>query len=166
MARLVTLAVALAIWFVPAPDGLTLPAWRLFAMFAATILSVIVGAFPILTASILAIAAAVLTGPLTPARLYSGFANPTIVLIVIAFLVARAVVKCGLGQRLGHFVVSLFGRSTLGLSYSVFLVDAIIAPAFPSNTARWGVLYPLVVGLAEAAGVTPGQPDRKRSAGT
>ena len=54
----------------------------------------------------------------------AGFANGTILLIVIAFLVARAVVKCGLGARAGHLMVSVFGRSTLGLSYSIFLVDA------------------------------------------
>ena len=101
--------------------------------------------FPILTSSVLALAAAVLTGTLAPAKAYSGFANGTILLIVVAFLVARAVVKCGLGERLGHLVVSVFGRSTLGLGYSIFLVDGVIAPAFPSNTARSGVLYPLVL---------------------
>ena len=110
----------------------------------------------------LAASASVLTGLLTPAQAYAGFANATILLIVVAFLVARAVVKCGLGQRLGHLVVSLFGRSTLGLSYSIFLVDGIIAPAFPSNTARGGVLYPLVVGLAEAGGATPGNASRRK----
>jgi len=104
-------------------------------------------------------------GHLTPAQAYAGFANSTILLIVMAFLVARAVVKCGLGQRLGHLVVSLFGRSTLGLSYSIFLVDGIIAPAFPSNTARGGVLYPLVVGLAEAGGATPGNAGRRKLGG-
>ena len=93
---------------------------------------------------------------------YAGFANSTILLIVMAFLVARAVAKCGLGQRLGHLVVSRFGRSTLGLSYSIFLVDGVIAPAFPSNTARSGVLYPLVVGLAEAGGASPDNPARRR----
>ena len=50
--------------------------------------------------------------------------------LVVGLLVARAVVKCGLGERLGHLVVSAFGRSTLGLGYSVFLVDGVIAPAF------------------------------------
>jgi DASS family divalent anion:Na+ symporter len=165
LARLATVALALVIWFVTPPEGLTVPAWRLFALFLAAIFSVIVGAFPILTASVFAAAAAVLTGLLTPAQAYAGFANSTILLIVMAFLVARAVVKCGLGQRLGHLVVSLFGRSTLGLSYSVFLVDAIIAPAFPSNTARGGVLYPLVVGLAEAGGATPDNPDRRKLGG-
>ena len=162
LSQLGVIALGLAIWFVPPPEGLTLPAWQLFAIFLATIVSVIVGAFPILTAAVLAAAAAVLSGVLTPSVAYSGFANSTILLIVLAFLVARAVVKCGLGQRLGHLVVSWFGRSTLGLAYSIFLVDAVIAPAFPSNTARGGVLYPLVVGLAEAGGASPDRPDRRR----
>lgn len=162
IARFVALAVALAIWFVPPPGGLTAQAWHLFAIFGATILSVVIGAFPILTASVLAIAAAVLSGTLTPDAAYAGFSNPTIVLIIVAFLVARAVVKSGLGQRLGYRAISLFGRSTLGLSYSIFVVDAVISPAFPSNTARSGVLYPLVFSMAEAAGASPDRPDRRR----
>jgi DASS family divalent anion:Na+ symporter len=149
-------------WFSPVPEGLKPEAWHLFALFVAAIAAVVIDAFPILTASVLALAAAVLTGTLAPANAYSGFANGTILLIVIAFLVARAVVKCGLGARLGHLVVSLFGRSTLGLGYSVFLVDGVIAPAFPSNTARSGVLYPLVLSVAEAVGAKPGSEDRPR----
>ena len=157
-----TFALALGLWLSPAPEGVVPAAWHLFALFAAAIVSVVIGALPILTASILALAAAVLTGTLAPANAYSGFANGTILLIVVAFLVARAVVKCGLGERLGHAVVSLFGRSTLGLGYSVFLVDGVIAPAFPSNTARSGVLYPLVLSVAEAAGAKPGAAGRER----
>ncbi|MBP7146252.1 MAG: DASS family sodium-coupled anion symporter [Acidobacteria bacterium] len=162
LARGASLALLLVLWLLPVPEGLTTPAWHLFALFVTAIFSVIVGAFPILTASVLAVAAAVLSGTLAPAKAYAGFANGTILLIVVAFLVARAVVKCGLGQRLGHLVVSLFGRSTLGLSYSVFVVDGVIAPAFPSNTARAGVLYPLVFSLAEAAGVKPGDEGRRK----
>jgi DASS family divalent anion:Na+ symporter len=164
-ARLVTLALAVGLWLWPVPEGLTAPAWHLFALFVAAIFAVVVNAFPILTSSILALAAAVLTGTLTPADAYAGFANGTILLIVVAFLVARAVVQCGLGQRIGHAVVSVFGRSTLGLVYSIFLVDGVIAPAFPSNTARSGVLFPLAYSLAEAAGATPGDPTRRRLGG-
>jgi len=162
IARVVALAVALAIWFIPPPGDLTAQAWHLFAIFFATIFSVVIGAFPILTASVLGIAAAVLSGTLTPVQAYAGFANPTIVLIIMAFLVARAVVKSGLGERLGYRAISLFGRSTLGLSYSIIIVDGLIAPAFPSNTARSGVLYPLAVSMAEAAGATPERADRQR----
>jgi DASS family divalent anion:Na+ symporter len=156
------LVLVLALWFSPVPEGLAPEAWRLFALFIAAIAAVVVDAFPILTASVLALAAAVLTGTLAPAKAYAGFANGTILLIVVAFLVARAVVKCGLGARLGNLVVSLFGRSTLGLGYSVFLVDGAIAPAFPSNTARSGVLYPLVLSIAEALGAKPDAENRKR----
>ncbi|HXT14241.1 MAG TPA: DASS family sodium-coupled anion symporter [Gemmatimonadaceae bacterium] len=162
IARAIAFAIALAVWFVPPPGSLTAQAWHLFAIFAATILSVVIGAFPILTASVIAIAAAVLSGTLSAGDAYAGFANPTIVLIIVAFLVARAVVKSGLGERLGLRAIAWFGKSTLGLSYSIFAVDALISPAFPSNTARSGVLYPLVSSMAEAAGATPGRDDRKR----
>jgi DASS family divalent anion:Na+ symporter len=152
----------LGVWFMPPPEGLTSQAWRLFALFAGAIVFVIANALPILTASVFAVAAAVLTGLLPPAKAYAGFANGTILLIVLAFLVARSVVKCGLGARIGHLLVSRFGRSTLGLSYSIFLVDGLIAPAFPSNTARSGVIYPLAFSLADAAGAKPGDSSRQR----
>jgi DASS family divalent anion:Na+ symporter len=162
LARAGVIVLGAVIWFLPVPEGLTAQAWHLFAIFAATIASVIVGAFPILTASVLAVGVAVLSRVLTPAKAYSGFANGTILLIVVAFLVAKAVVKCGLGARLGHFVVTIFGRSTLGLGYSIFLFDAVIAPAFPSDTARSGVLYPLALSLAEGGGSRPDEATRKR----
>ncbi len=162
IARGATAAFAVGLWLTPVPEGLTADAWHLFALFAAAIVAVVAGVFPILTASMLATAIAVLGGVMTPAAAWSGFANGTIVLIVVAFLVARAVVTCGLGTRIGHAVVALFGRSTLGLAYSLFLVDAVIAPAFPSNTARSGVLYSLSASLAETAGVRAGDPSRAR----
>jgi divalent anion:Na+ symporter, DASS family len=160
-----TVLLGLAVWLTAPPEGLTVQAWRLFGVFAAAIVSVVLDAFPILTASVLAIAVAVLTGLVPPAQAYAGFANGTILLIVLAFLVARSVVKCGLGARVGHLIVLWFGRSSLGLSYSIFLLDGIIAPAFPSNTARSGVIYPLAFSLADAGGARPGDNSRRRLGG-
>jgi len=161
-AQIATMVLVAVLWWWQPPEGLTLEAWRLFAIFVAAIFCVVINALPILTASVFAVAVAVLTGLLPPDDAYAGFANGTILLIVVAFLVAGAVVKCGLGARGGHWMVSRFGRSTLGLSYSIFLLDAVIAPAFPSNTARSGVLYPLAFSLADAAGAKPDRPDRRR----
>ncbi len=159
------LALGLAIWVAPVPVGLTPAAWHLFAIFAAAIASVVLGALPLLTSALLAAAVAVLSGTLPPARAFAGFSHGSVLLVVTAFLVARSVVKSGLGRRISLRAVSLFGRSTLGLAYSVFLTDALIAPAFPSNTARGGVLYPIVLSLAEGAGSTPGDPARRRTGG-
>jgi DASS family divalent anion:Na+ symporter len=158
-------ALALGIWFAPIPAGLTREAWQLFAVFAAAIFAVVVNAFPLLTAALLAVGAAVLTNTVDPAKAFAGFANSSVLLVVVAFLVAHAVVKCGLGRRISLLVVSAFGRSTLGLGYSIFLTDALIAPAFPSNTARGGVLYPIILSLAQNAGSIPEDEDKRRMGG-
>ncbi len=163
--RAAPFAIAAAIWFTPVPAGLTAPAWHLFAVFVAAIASVLLGAFPLVTAAMIAVATVVLTGTVTPAQAFSGFANASVLLVVIAFLVAQAVVKSGLGRRISLFMVSRFGGSSLGLAYSIVFTDALIAPAFPSNTARAGVLFPVVLSVAQGAGSRPGEgPERKLGA--
>ncbi|HEY2361334.1 MAG TPA: DASS family sodium-coupled anion symporter [Candidatus Angelobacter sp.] len=156
---------ATAIWFAPVPAGLTPQAWHLFAVFVTAIVSVLLGLFPLLTATMLAAGAVVLTNTVSPAKAFAGFANTSVLLVVIAFLVAQAVVKCGLGQRISLFMVSLFGRSSLGLAYSLVLTDAAIAPAFPSNTARGGVLFPIVLSVAKGSGSNPDDPKGRRLGG-
>jgi DASS family divalent anion:Na+ symporter len=156
---------ATAIWFTPVPAGLTPQAWHLFAVFITAIVSVLLGLFPLLTSTMLAAGAVVLTNTVSPAKAFAGFANTSVLLVVIAFLVAQAVVKCGLGQRISLFMVSLFGRSSLGLAYSLVLTDAAIAPAFPSNTARGGVLFPIVLSVAKGSGSNPDDPKGRRLGG-
>ena len=163
--RTLPFALAIGIWLAPVPAGLTLPAWHLFAIFVAAIASVLVGAFPLLTSTMLAVAAVVLTGTISPAKAFGGFANASVLLVVIAFLVAQAVVKSGLGRRISLFMVGRFGRSSLGLAYSIVLTDAVIAPAFPSNTARGGVLFPVVLSVAKGSGSQPDDPEGRRLGG-
>ena len=163
--RAVPFAVAIGIWFTPVPAGLTPAAWHLFAIFVAAIVSVLVGAFPILTDSMIAVGAVVLTGTITPAQAFAGFANTSVLLVVVAFIVAQAVVKSGLGRRISLFMVSRFGGSALGLAYSIVVTDAAIAPAFPSNTARGGVLFPIVLSVAKGAGSNPDDPEGRRLGG-
>jgi DASS family divalent anion:Na+ symporter len=162
--RALPFVLATGIWFWPVPAGLTTQAWHLFAVFASAIAAVLVGAFPLLTSTMLAVAAVVLTNTVSYAKAFSGFANPSVLLVVIAFLVAQAVVKSGLGRRISLFMVSRFGRSSLGLAYSIVATDALIAPAFPSNTARGGVLYPIVLSVAQGSGSKP-EDDKGRRLG-
>jgi divalent anion:Na+ symporter, DASS family len=161
----VPFVIVFGLWLTPVPAGLTAPAWHLFAVFVAAIASVLVGAFPLLTSTMLAVAAAVLTGTISPAQAFGGFANASVLLVVIAFLVAQAVVKSGLGHRISLFMVSHFGGSSLGLAYSIVLTDAVIAPAFPSNTARGGVLFPVVLSVAQGAGSRPEDSEGRRLGG-
>jgi DASS family divalent anion:Na+ symporter len=156
---------AIGIWLIPVPAGLTPPAWHLFAVFASAIASVLIGSFPLLPSALLAVAAVVLTGTISPAKAFAGFANASVLLVVTAFLVALAVVKSGLGRRISLFMVSLFGHSSLGLAYSIVITDALIAPGFPSNTARGGVLFPIVLSVATGSGSRPDDPKSRKLGG-
>ena len=164
--RAAPFAIAIGIWFAPGagrPHG----ARRGTCSRSSSRRSrrVLLGAFPLLTASMIAVGTVVLTGTITPAQAFSGFANSSVLLVVIAFIVAQAVVKSGLGRRISLFMVSRFGGSSLGLAYSIVLTDAAIAPAFPSNTARGGVLFPIVLSVAKGAGSNPEDPEGRRLGG-
>ena len=161
---LITLLIILTIfiWITPPPLGIDPNAWKLFAIFSATILSILLNLLPIIAASIIALAVSVLSGVVEPSKAYAGFSESFILLIVAAFLVSHAVHKSGLGKRLSLHMIKVFGKSTLGLGYSVMLTDLLFAPAFPSNTARSGVLYPLVYGLAHDCGSKVGDGTQKK----
>ena len=160
IAPAVSTALGVGIWLAPAPEALSTEAWQLFAIFAGTIMAVITGAASLFLAAVVALVVAVFSGAMSPQAAYSGFSQGFILLIVVAFLVGRGVVNSGLGARIGYLLVRSFGKSSLGLAYSMVATDALIAPAFPSNTARSGVLFPIVYSLAENNGSHPWQDSR------
>ncbi len=175
--QLVVLIFGLILWFVPVPQDLErfiaqMPAtdlqftastsWHLFTIFITAIFAVILNAMPIFTSSILAVSIVVLTGTLSAKEAFSGFAEDWILLIIVAFLIARGVIKSGLGKRIAFLIIRKFGKSSLGLSYSVIAADMFIAPAFPSNTARSGVLFPIINALAMDSGSKVADGTRKK----
>ncbi|MBD3824561.1 MAG: DASS family sodium-coupled anion symporter [Epsilonproteobacteria bacterium] len=135
-------------WFIPHSEQLTPEAWHLFVIFIFSVIAVILNILPIITASLFALAFSLLTNALTPKAAFAGFGEDFILLIVMAFLIARGVIKSGLGKRIAFLIIERFGKTSLGLAYSLIAADLLIAPAFPSNTARSGVLFPLVNSLA------------------
>ena len=156
------LALLAGLWFTPTPAGLTLSAWHLFAVFAATICGFVLQPMPLGAVALAGITFAALTGTLKPAEALAGFSNTTIWLIVSAFLFAKGFIKTGLGRRISYKLIGCFGNSTLKLGYTLVLSDFIISPATPSNTARsGGIMFPIVRSLASAFKSEPGPTGRK-----
>ena len=142
--------VGLLIWAVPRPDAVDPRAWRLFAIFVATVAGIIVKPLPMGAMAVVGIAAALATRTLTLTEALSGFGNATVWLVVTAFFIAAGFIKTGLGTRIAYVVIALFGKSTLGLGYSLVATDLILAPSMPSNTARaGGVIFPILQSLAK-----------------
>ncbi|MEC7840010.1 MAG: anion permease [Chlamydiota bacterium] len=146
-----TLLVGLSIWITPPPQGVTVQAWHLFAIFVATIFGMIAKPLPMGAVAFSGLTVVVLSKTLPFATAFSGFSNQSVWLIVFAFFVARGFIKTGLGMRLSYLFVFLLGKSTLGLGYGVVVTDVLLAPAIPSSTARTGgVILPIIKALARA----------------
>lgn len=159
----VSVVLTLLIWFViPVPEGVSANAWQLLALFVGTIAAIIGKVMPIGAIAVLAIALVALTGVTNDSPsgamkdALSGFSNSLIWLIGIAIIISRGLSKTGLGNRVGYYFISLFGKKTVGIGYALSLSELIIAPVTPSNTARGGgVIHPIMKSIASSFGSEP-----------
>lgn len=161
--RGITLVFGIVIWHLPIPWDITPDAWHLFAIFITAIIGVLLEALSIFTASVIALVAVVLLRVLSPEKAFSGFSESFILLILAAFLVAKGVIKSGLGRRIAFLLIQRFGKSTLNLGYCLVVTDTILGPTIPSNTARSGIMYPITHALALDTGSLPTPEGRKRT---
>ncbi|WP_404818512.1 DASS family sodium-coupled anion symporter [Rhodoferax ferrireducens] len=152
----------MAIWFTPAPQGLSLQAWHMFAIFAATIAGILTQPLPSGAVMLIAICVTIFTKTLTEAKALSGFASGTVWLIFCAYILSLGFVTSGLGKRIAYKMLSKFGGSSLGIAYSLGVSDLIMAPAMPSVTARsGGIIFPIVRSINEVLGSGPGPSGKK-----
>lgn len=139
------------IYLIPAPEAVEPQGWLLLAIFVATIVAIIAKPLPMGAIAFIGLTIATVLEVFTLGEALSGFSNGVIWLIVIAFLISRAVIKTGLGTRIAYLFVRALGKKTLGLAYGLAFTDLVIAPATPSNTARaGGIVFPVARSLAAA----------------
>ena len=162
------LIVGIALTVMPAPDGLSIEAWRYFALFAMVITGVMTEPLPGAVIGLAGVAAAAALGLIgdTPAEsrawALSGFANGTVWLIFAAYMFTLGYSKTGLGRRIALHLIRLMGRRTLGLGYAITLADLAIAPFTPSATARTGgTIFPIIRNIPELFGSYPDETARR-----
>lgn len=164
----IALAITLILWFIPAPEGVSADAWHLLALFVGIIAGIIGKAMPIGAMAILAMTIVALLQVTVPEVGANGepIKNPTaqaardalsslnnslIWMIGVAIMISRGLLKTGLGTRIGYLFLSVFGKRTLGVAYSLALCDLLIAPVTPSNTARGGaIVHPIMKAIASS----------------
>lgn len=150
------LAIGAVIAIMPVPAGLSLNAWRYFALFATVIVALITEPIP---PAIIGMAGVILAAVLglvreTPAQsaqwALSGFGNATVWLIFAGYMFTLGYTRTGLGRRIALHLVRLLGHRTLGLGYAVALADLALAPFTASATARSaGTVFPVVRQIPE-----------------
>ena len=168
---LVAILIPMSFWFfIPAPTGLDINAWRLLGIFIGTVVGIILKVLPIggvALIGIFAVGISQVTNPGEPAKAMtdalSGFTNTLIWLIGASFFISRGLIKTGLGARIAYHFVKLLGRRTLGISYGLTCAELVLSPVTPSNTARGGgLLYPINRSIAESFSSYPDDSSRRR----
>jgi len=153
--------VPIVILMMPVPKGLTLDAWRLFAVYMAAIVGLVLRPYDeaVILLSVIA-GYGLIYGKM--GTLLSGYASTTAWLVFSAFMIGTAFTSTGLGKRIAYYLIGKFGETPLRLGYVAALTDFIISPATPSNTARTGgIVYPIFQSIAVALDSTPGATARR-----
>lgn len=175
------LAVALGLALLPAPAGLAEHSWHYFAIFAGVVTALVLEPLPGAVIGLLGVAAVSVLSRwvyFAPAELakpgfdpagaivkwaLSGFGNASVWLIFGAFVFALGYEKTGLGRRLSLLLIRSMGRRTLALGYAILVVETILAPFIPSNTARTGgTIYPVIRNLPPLYDSHPNTPSARR----
>ncbi len=154
---------SLLIYLLPTPQGLSLQAWQLFAIFIGTIFLVMSAVFPMAAASLMGLTAAISTKSLSFNQAFIGFVSPITWLILISFFISFGLVQTGLGRRLALLFIGLFGKNSIGLAYGISITDLILAPGTPSSTARTGgIIFPIVDSISRSFDSLPNEESRKK----
>ena len=157
----VLIALVAGFWYVTPPDGLSVNAWRMFLIYAAAILGLVLKPFPEPVILLGAVAATALIVN-DPKGALAGYASTTTWLVFAAFTLSAAFVNTGLGKRIAYLLIGKLGHTTLGLGYVTAFLDLAVAPATPSNTARaGGIVFPIMNSVAVAWGSQPGDTAKK-----
>ena len=160
----ILVAIPVLFFLIPAPEGLSLIAWRLLGIFIATIVGLVIKPYgePVILLAAVAASAATIGNTAGAEKLVkvgqtlSGYQSGTTWLIFTAFTLSSAFVITGLGKRIAYYMIGWIGNTTLRLGYVTVFLDLILSPATPSNTARaGGIVFPIINSVAVALGSDP-----------
>lgn len=147
--------VTLVIWFLPLPAGLTPVGLKCLALFGGIFVLYLTEAVPLPISSLAIVPLAVLMGIAPPKDALEGFGSTSVYLLVSAFILATAMVKSRLAERLTYYILQAVGSSTRGVTIGITLANIVLAFLVPSSTARTAILLPVCIGLIATFNVGP-----------
>jgi DASS family divalent anion:Na+ symporter len=146
----------------PRPESVTPANWRITAVFLATIAGLMLQPLPGAVIVLVGLMMFVLIGRLPMGEALTGFAAPSVWLVLAAMMISRVLRESGLARRIALLFVRRFGTTSLGVSYSLVMTDVTLASGIPSITARsGGIVLPITRSIAELYDSYPGPTARR-----
>jgi di/tricarboxylate transporter len=125
-----------------------------FGLLAATFALMVWEKLSIDLVAMLAFAALLVTGVLTPAEAFKVFGNEAVITVACMFILSAALERTGVIETVGHRLNRLVGKSDWSVLLFVLPIVAVIS-AFINNTPVVVVFMPILISLAAARGLKP-----------
>lgn len=138
---------ALLIWFLPVPEGLTREAWIVVAIAAWMACWWATEAIPVPATSLLPLILLPLSGVASAAEASSPFSEPVIYLLLGGFIMAMALERSGLHRRIALAIVARSGEHPSGLIFGFMAATALLS-MWISNTAATLMMLPIALMVA------------------
>jgi divalent anion:Na+ symporter, DASS family len=134
---------------IPPPDTITDQGWRQTAIFICVIAGMVTEPIHASALVLIGLTAWAATG--TPVvDVLGGYAQPSVWLVLVAMLIAKMMLDCGLARRIALLFVRAVGKTSLGIAYALQMTDVTLASGVPSITARSaGMVLPVARSIAE-----------------
>ncbi|MCI6619769.1 MAG: DASS family sodium-coupled anion symporter [Prevotella sp.] len=141
---------ALLVWFTPISD-LSPEAHKLLAIMTLVALWWITEPIPIPVTSLLGPTLCVVLDVVKMKEAFAAFANPLIFLFMGGFIIAKAMMVCGLDKRIAYGIMSMkwVGDNPRRIFLAIGLACALCS-GWISNTATAAMMFPIALGLLEA----------------
>ncbi len=95
-----------------------------------------------------------LSGILSPQEAFSGFSRSAVIIMLSAFILAEGLRRSGMTERIGLFIIKLFGKGERRLIFGVMTASALLS-LFMNNIAAASLLFPSLSGVARRSKVSP-----------
>lgn len=95
-----------------------------------------------------------LSGILTSQEVFSGFSRSAVIIMLSAFVLAEGLRRSGMTERIGSFILRLFGKGEGQLIFGVMTASAFLS-LFMNNIAAASLLFPSLSGMARRLKVSP-----------
>jgi len=118
------------------------------------------GALPELTTGLTFFALATLGHVAEPRSIFVGFTSSSFWLVLSGMIVAQAMTTTGLGRRLASLICAPLATSYPRLIGGIVLISYVLAFLMPSNIGRIVLLMPIMLAIADQAGLDKGTPGR------
>ncbi len=104
--------------------------------------------------ALLVVGALTVTGLVTPAEAVAGFSNEAVITLWAMFIISEGLLRTGVGDLIGRYVMRLAGRNEAALVAVIMLASGGLS-AFMNNIGVAVLMLPVVMGLARRARVPP-----------